>query len=274
MAPFTLRRRLNIRSKEYNLYEKVDRSHGAIVRIEEMGGPANRQSCSNIFVNLDAAIEMCDRLNRMEQYYQEFRPLPRNCQLCSDTIVESDSTYQLELNIVEYRQLLRITQSKPRVTRKQSDTLTVLDIGDFRRQLLLFVEHLCGIHYRLNVEPEAGTAGIVKVVRGKRVAVVYCTNRPWPWTRSYPPEKLIFDPVLVGMILFNKDVVRMRNYCEATYPDLVVETFVDMNDEQEQSVAAYYQNLNVRWIRRGDQFRINERPGMVSLKREERWFTA
>lgn len=269
MAPyFTLRRKINIRSKEYNLHDTSDRTHGAIVKIEEMGGPRNRNS---IFANLDTAIEMCDRLNQMEQYYQDFRPLPRNCQLCSDTIVQPTSTYQLELNIIEYRQVLRITQSKSIVTRNKSNSITILDISEFRRQLLEFAEYLISIHLNIVVEAEAG---IAKVVRGGRVAVIYCQDRPWPWTRSYQMEKLLFDPVLVGLILFNRDVDRMRTYCEASYPDLMIETFVNMDDEQNQSIAADYQNLRVRWIHRGDQFRINERPGTIALKREDRWFTA
>lgn len=268
MPYFTLSRKLNIRSKEYNLYEKPDRLLGALLRIEETGGPGNRPS-SSIFADLDTGIEICDRLDRMEQYYQEFRPLPRNCRLCSDVIVQPNSTYQLEFNIVEYRQVLRITQNRSIVTRKHHNAITILDIGEFRRQLLQFVEDLSNTYLNIVVEEEDG---ITKVIRGKRAAVIYCPGRPWPWTRSYQPEKLLFDPILTGMILFNRDVEGMRNYCETTYPDLMVDIFIDMNEEEDQSVD--YRNLSVRWIRRGDQFRINERPGMMSLKREDRWFTA
>lgn len=254
---------MNIRSKQYNVYQKNDRQHGSLLRIEEVGG-------SNIFLSLDVAIEFCERLEKIDRIYQDFRPLPRAGRLCLEEIVEPESTYQLEFGVMEYRQMLRISQIKPRVTRQNTETITILDIGDFRRQLTLFVDELATNTLEPTIRIDSN--GIAKVVRGRRVAVIYCPSRPWPWTRSYPTEPMLFDPLLVGMILFNRDDNRIRNYCEQTYPNLMVDTFVQM--DYGANPAANFNGLRVRWIRQGEQFRINDRPGTLALRSDDHWFTA
>jgi hypothetical protein len=78
----------------------------------------------------------------------------------------------------------------------------------------------------------------------------------------------------VGLILFDRDVDKIREYCERTYPNLMVDSYVDMDYEQNDWTAVFFENLKIRWIRRGQQFRINEHPGTLSLKQEDHWFTA
>ncbi|KAI9565602.1 hypothetical protein GHT06_009394 [Daphnia sinensis] len=267
MSPyFSLCKKAMIRSKEFEFYYKQDASHGAILKIAEKAIPANR-----IYVPLDVAIELCERLELLEQLYQEFRPLPENGQLGYQEIVEAESTYKLELSVRRYRQNLLITQSKKRLTRGPPDNINIPDMSDFRRELAELVEHLSTNCLELLVETDE--SGLSRMVRGNRVAVIYCPVRPWPWTHSYQRQQLLLDPQLVGLILVDRNVDRIRHYCERVYPDLMLDTYVDMDyDHDEWSV--FYENLKVRWIRRGQQFRINERPGTLSLKHEDQWFTA
>ncbi len=269
MPYFTLRKKLAIRSKEYNIYCKTDVIHGALIKIAELG-PSRRAAVSKIYATLDVALEICDRLGNMEHLYNEYRPLPRDGRLKYDEIVEPESTYQLDLSVIDYRQCLRITQSKPRLTRGPSDTISIADIADFRRELTGLLDELCSTHFVPSVNSDDG---VNKVVRGNRAAVIYSPIRPWPWTRSYPAEQLLFDPNLVALIIFERDVARIRDYCERVYPDLMVDAYVDMNyDPNEWNTV--FESLKVRWIRRGQKFRVNDRLGTIVLKKEDRWFTA
>jgi len=261
---FSLCKKIIIRSKEFKIFFKQDAHHGAILKITET-------AVNKIYVTLDVATELCERLIALENIYQESRPLPRNGQLHFEEIFEPDSTYKLDLSIKEYRQNLQITQSKKIWTRGPCDSIQISDIGEFRRELNQLVEELSINYLKLNVEKD--DSGIVKVIRGNRAAAIYCPIRPWPWTRSYPAKELLFDPTLVGLILFDRDVGKIRKYCERTYPDLMVDAYVDMNyDINEWNFL--YENLKIRWIRHGQQFRINKHPGTLSLKHEDRWFTA
>ena len=76
----------------------------------------------------------------------------------------------------------------------------------------------------LTLSVETDDSGISKVLRGNRVAVIYCPIHPWPWTRSYPITELLFDATLVGLILFDRDIHKIREYCEHNYPDLMVDS--------------------------------------------------
>jgi hypothetical protein len=61
------------------------------------------------------------------------------------------------------------------------------------------------------------------------VAVIYCPVHPWPWTRSYPTEvMLLFYPILVELILFDRDVEKIRENYDRTYPDLMVDAYVEL----------------------------------------------
>nr|CAH0105521.1 unnamed protein product [Daphnia galeata] len=274
MSPyFNLCTKLTIRSKEYSIYCKRDARHGAIFKIAEMIGlPDGRVIVNKIFVTLDVATELCERLNALEQLYRESRPLPRNGQLHFEEMIEEESTLKLDLSVREYRQNLQITQSKKIMTRGPCDSLNIPDVGEFRRALYQLVEDFANNTLTLSIETD--DSGISKVIRGDRVAVIYCPIRPWPWTRSYPIKELLFDPTLVGLILFDRDVDKIREYCERTYPNLMVDSYVDMDFEQNDWTAVLFENLKIRWIRRGQQFRINEHPGTLSLKQEDHWFTA
>lgn len=226
---------------------------------------------NKIYVTLDVATELCERLDALEQLYQEFRPLPRNGQLKYEEMVEQDSTYKLDLTVKDYRQHLQITQTKTRLTRGPCDSISIPDIGDFRRELALLVEELSTLCLQTTVEMDE--SGISKLIRGNRVAVIYCPIRPWPWARSYPTRELLHDPTLIGLIHSDPDVNRIREYCEENYPDLMMDTYVDMNYEHNES-AVLYGYLKIRWIRRGQRFRVNERPGTIALPHEDQWFIA
>ena len=273
MSPyFSLYRKLQpVRSKEFNVYVKPDVIQGALIKIEEMG-PSRRAPISKIYVSLDIAIELCDQLDQMEQLYNEFRPLPRDGQLKYEEIVDQDSTYQMDLSINNYRQNLRITQSKPRLTRGPSHSITIPDIGNFRRQLTPIVDELSNTHLTPIVEEDRG---VNKVIRGNRAAVVYSTIRPWPWTRSYTTGRLLFDPNLIALIVFDRDVGRIRDYCERVYPDLMVDAYVDMNYDHNEW-DALYGNLKVRWIPRGQQFLVRNdmRVGTLCYMNEDSWHAA
>lgn len=271
MSPyFTLCRKIVIRSTEFNIYYKPDAIHGAIFKIAELEGRGGRV-VNKIYATLDVATELCERLHALEQFYQEFRPLPRNAQLKYEEMVEQDSTYKLNLTVRQYRQHLQITQTKKRLTRGPCDSIAIPDIGDFRRELAQLIEEMSNLYLPTFVETDE--SGISKVIRGDRVAVIYCSVRPWPWTRSYPTTELLHDPVLVALIHGERDVNRIREYCENTYPDLMVDTYVDMNYEPSDS-AVLYDYLKIRWIRRGQRFRVNERPGTIALPHEDHWFIA
>ncbi|EFX68945.1 hypothetical protein DAPPUDRAFT_259343 [Daphnia pulex] len=275
MSPyFTFFRKLTIRSKDFSIYCKPDAHHGAILKITQTnaGAPGGKTVVNKIYATLDVATELCERLNALEQLYRESHPLPRNGRLHFEEIVEQDSTYKLDFSVKEYRQNLEMTQSKKILTRGPCDSINIPDVGEFRRELLQLVEELSNNYLTLKIET-ADNTGFSKVIRGNRVAVIYCPVRPWPWTRSYPTEVLLFDPILVELILFDRDVKKIREHCDRTYPDLMVDAYVDMNyDHNEWNI--FYENLKIRWIRRGQQFRINEHLGTLSLKHEDHWFTA
>jgi hypothetical protein len=275
MSPyFTFFRKFTIRSKDFSIYCKPDAHHGAILKITQTtaGAPGGKMGVNKIYANLDVATELCERLNALEHLYRESHPLPRNGQLHFEEIVEQDSTYKLDFSVKEYRQNLEMTQSKKILTRGPCDSINIPDVGEFRRELLQLVEELSNNYLTLKIDT-ADNTGFSKVIRGNRVAVIYCPVRPWPWTRSYPTEVLLFDPILVELILFDRDVKKIREHCDRTYPDLMVEAYVDMNyDHNEWNI--FYENLKIRWIRRGRQFRINEHLGTLSLKHEDHWFTA
>ena len=105
-----------IRSKEFKIFSKPD----ALLK--------------EIYVTLDVAIELCERLKALEQLYWESRPLPRNGRLHSEEMVEQESTYTLDLSVSEYRQNLQITQSKKILTRGPCDSINIPDVGEFRRE--------------------------------------------------------------------------------------------------------------------------------------------
>ena len=260
---FTLFRKLPVRSDVFNVYVKPDGIHGAMLKMEKMG-PIRRP----VYFTLNAAYDLCHRLEKLEQLYNEIRPLPRDGRLKYDEMVDQECTYKLDLSMNNYRQMLRITQSKPYFTRGPNHSITIPDIAEFRNQLDPIVDELCNTHQATFVEQDNG---INKMIRGNRVAVVYSQMQSWPWTYSCPTEQILFDPNLIALI-FDGDVLRIRDYCERTYPDLMVDTY------QYMKMTMDYENLKVRWIRRGQNFRFNGfRTQDFLLKNEEhyhKWHTA
>jgi hypothetical protein len=244
MSPyFTFFRKLTIRSKDFSIYCKPDAHHGAILKITQAtaGAPGGKMVVNKIYANLDVATELCERLNALEHLYRESHPLPRNGRLHFEEIVEQDSTYKLDFSVKEYRQNLEMTQSKKILTRGPCDSINIPDVGEFRRELLHLVEKFSNNYLIL--------------ARLKRPII------------PDSPKLLLFDPILVELILFDRDVKKIREHCDRTYPDLMVEAYVDMNyDHNEWNI--FYENLKIRWIRHGRQFRINEHLGTLSLKHE------
>ena len=96
------------------------------------------------------------------------------------------------------------------------------------------------------VEQDCDAGEIKKIVRGNRVAIVYSTIRPWPWTRSYSTERLLFDPKFVDLIEKARHVELIRDYCEHVYLDLKVDNFMDI--ERDIKWKILFGNLKVRWI--------------------------
>jgi hypothetical protein len=139
---------------------------------------------NKIYANLDVATELCERLNALEYLYQETRPLPRNGRLHFEEIVEQDSTYKLDFSVREYRQNLEMTQSKKILTRGPCDSINIPDVGEFRRELLHLVEKFSNNYLIL--------------ARLKRPII------------PDSPKLLLFDPILVELILFDRDVEKIR----------------------------------------------------------------
>lgn len=270
MPYFSLIKTILVRSKEFQIHGKPDQQHGALLKIVEMKN--GRQSADKIYVTLDAAHELCDHLRSLERIYREFRPLPTMGRLAFQEMVEEDATYRLELGVVDRRQILGITQCRERSTRHPCNTITIADVREFRRELGKIVKQLSWDCFKLSVEFDNG---IMKVVRGKRVGVIYCPVQPWPWGHSHMKEKLLFDHNLVRKILFKETPRNIRDYCENAYPGLMLETYVDMNYDPS-TLDDVYKNLKIRWIRRGQKFRINDvhSVGTISLKYEDHFYRA
>lgn len=265
---FELRRIVLVRSTEYRFSDKHDQEQGAILKIAEMG---HGKDLNVIYVNLDTASELCDRFQYMARAYEELRPIPEeDRQLFCEEIVGNDTTLKLEFNIVASRPVLEISQKKRRATRAPSGSITVRDVSKFQRYMAVLIEELSSIHF---VMDKKTLNGFEKIVRGNRVAVIYCSIRPWPWTTYYSPiEKLLFEPSLVNMLLVDRpDIQRITDYCEEKYSELLTETYVKMDDDNQVSIFKF---LAIRWIRQGEKFRINEYPGLLTLKNEEHWYTA
>ena len=257
---YSLRKKVTIRSKEYHIFQKDDN-----LKIAQMDANGKAE----IYLTLDTAIELCDRLEHYVRFYQQFRPLPRNANIRSEMMNEPDATYRLDLDVIDYRQHLVITQSKPRLTRAPSPSITIRDAELFRLELLNVVNEMLADHpigLRL-------VFGIPKMFRGDRVAVIYSPIRPWPWNNSEQSEHLLFETHLAEMILNGRDALEMREYCELRYPHLMNDLYVNMDDTIDQN--APFEELRIRWIRRGARFRINDlNQGSVVLANEDVWYTA
>jgi hypothetical protein len=91
-----------------------------------------------------------------------------------------------------------------------------------------------------------------KVIKSGLVAVLISPNfgAGWSTWNQLKPE-LLFDPVIVGMVEDGTDSKTIEAYCEAKYPD------------------GYFggaDDLEVKWIPVGTQFRIHEYDGSETLE--------
>jgi hypothetical protein len=100
-----------------------------------------------------------------------------------------------------------------------------------------------------------------KVIKDGYVAVVYSPGfgAGWyTWNQEYPA--LIFDPTIVKYVE-EGDLDNLRAYVGIKFPEVYVSNFND---------------LTVKWLPEGTEFRINEYDGneSVVLKQDEQWFIA
>ena len=164
-------------------------------------------------------------------YNDEFQP--NNPQHSTGIIGQMNGTYyhyMLDFKNENFaRQSLKIKQSKPYNTRGPYNCfLNIPDIADFNSQLAPIVDELSNTYLTTFVEEDRG---VNKVIRGNHVAAVFSPIRPWPWTRSYTTERLLFDPNLIALIVYNRDAGMIREYCERAYPDLMVDAYAENNNE-------------------------------------------
>lgn len=263
----TLRRKFRLRSREFLICARVE-SGGIQLTLAEAG-----RATSEVHVSLDTAAELCDVLLDYDAYYREYRPLPeRGAVLKRSRLVTADGAYLLELAVDDYRQRFTVTQDKERRTRSPPPAMSVPDMRGFRRALVQVVDQLSEEYLPLYYY-SAGERGVTKMVRGGRVAVLYCPARAWPWRLSEHAERLLFEPELVRMILDKQEPAELQRYCERRYPDLVAGA---REDGVARPVLDEFKCLSVRWVRMGAEFRVHrpERPGRVVLRHEDRWFTA
>lgn len=263
MTRFNLKNVIQARSTIYNVYVNGDK-----LKIAQLGPTGN--VVSEIYISLDGTMDLCDRLDDFGQFYRAFRPLPENGVLRREELVvpESQSTYQLELSVVHYRQHLKITQVKSRATRTPNPCITIRDTARFQSQLLQTVNEICEQLPLMVVHDN----GIQKMARENRIAVIYCKSGPWPWNVSFQSEALLFEPTLVNKILYRRGAHNIRKYCERQYPQLMTEFYVDMNDTT--SANNMFKDLEIRWIRQGSRFRINNSHRRPVVDGEDQWYTA
>jgi hypothetical protein len=100
-----------------------------------------------------------------------------------------------------------------------------------------------------------------KVVRDGKVAVVYSPGfgAGWyTWNQEHP--ELLFDPTIVKYVE-DQDLDSLRSYMGLKFPEVYVS---DYND------------LTVKWIPQGIEFRISEYDGNESVvtKQDDTWFVA
>lgn len=101
-----------------------------------------------------------------------------------------------------------------------------------------------------------------KVVRDGMVAVLVSPGfgAGWyTWNKEIP--EVLFDPTLVDLVLNGAESVELVAYADLKYPE---------------AYTGGAEQLIVRWVPEGAQFRIDEYDGAESLvlASDEKWFTA
>jgi len=100
-----------------------------------------------------------------------------------------------------------------------------------------------------------------RVIRNGKVAVVYSPNFGAGWY-SWNPEhpELIFDPTIVKYVE-GSDLGSLRSYIGLKFPDIY---------------AGGLEDLSIKWIPQGTEFRIDEYDGNESVvtRDQDNWFVA
>jgi len=101
-----------------------------------------------------------------------------------------------------------------------------------------------------------------KVIRDGKVAVLYSPGYGAGWYSWHGEEKLLYDPVIVGMIESHKYYTEIVEYCQERYGD--------------QHYFKGAEDLRIEWVDVGREFRITEYDGSESIeyKDELEWHVA
>jgi hypothetical protein len=101
-----------------------------------------------------------------------------------------------------------------------------------------------------------------KVIRDGKVAVLYSPGYGAGWYSWHGEEKLLYDPVIVGMIESKKHHTEIEAYCESIYGD--------------QHYFSGAEDLRIEWIDIGREFRIDEYDGSeyIEYKDDLEWHVA
>lgn len=103
-----------------------------------------------------------------------------------------------------------------------------------------------------------------KYIKDGQVAVLYSPGfgAGWyTWNTEYP--QMVFDPKIVEFLIEDTDdrIGKIVQYCENAYPD---------------SYLSGVDDLSIRWLPIGTEFRINEYDGSETIEIKEKtvWLTA
>jgi hypothetical protein len=101
-----------------------------------------------------------------------------------------------------------------------------------------------------------------KVIRDGKVAVLYSPGYGAGWYSWHGEEKLLYDPVIVGMIESKKHHTEIEAYCESIYGD--------------QHYFSGAEDLKIEWIDIGREFRIDEYDGSeyIEYRDDLEWHVA
>lgn len=173
---------LIIQERDYVFYIRYDSNQGAVIKIEKMGGS---EVLDKIDMTLESAIEIEDRLRTMERRFNQIDPRFTNETLLSEDV---DGVYHLSLSVIGNNPVLYVHHKRL----KTNESMIIQGFPLFRCHLFDVIEELSIKYLDLKIVKweESGA----RVVRGERVAVIFCPSRPWPWINSDWTEQLLFDP--------------------------------------------------------------------------------
>ena len=99
-----------------------------------------------------------------------------------------------------------------------------------------------------------------RVIRDGHVAVLFSPGHGAGWYSWHAIEELLFDSSIVHWVE-SQEIDKIESYVTLKYPN---EYFSDL------------ENLSIRWVPVGTEFRIDEYDGSESvvIKEEDHWITA